>query len=219
MDLFRGIRDLLQIVQDAVQSHLSEDSSDGEEDNPLLYYYALARALRRGDANSHRPGLPTELVITIFDYLEVKNSIVEKTSAPFSVYDGNHVAIAVDTKRLLPSIGRLHLQLTTKSHDQGWVSDPNAGNWTWFDIFIWKAKHSHQGPKSYEWISHYNELASSTTTELQGPVFDPSHPLWTHLETGDYITARANACYPGWRNHVEEMKLEIWEPFDPTRFG
>ena len=69
------------------------------------------------------------------------------------------------------------------------------------------------------WTSHYNELASREARVIEGPIFGHDHPIWNHLEPGDRIVARANARFGGWTNYVEEMKLEIWEPFDPTRFG
>ncbi|CCA70336.1 hypothetical protein PIIN_04275 [Serendipita indica DSM 11827] len=202
-----------------LHGNLLGNDNSGPEDNLLLFYYALARALRRGDAGLQRPALPIRVVSMIFDHLNIKKSVVEQTDKPFSVTEKGrpeHMGLQIDARYLLASIGRLHLQLTTKSHDQGWVDNPDAGNWTWFEVFVQKG--GYKSDEVYCWKTHNNKLGSYETSELEGPIFDPVHPIWSHLDVGDIIGARAKASFVGWVNHVEEMKLEIWEPFDPTRF-
>jgi hypothetical protein len=53
------------------------------------------------------------------------------------------------------------IQLFANSHDQGYASDPSAGNWTWFEIGIIKGKNSSDKGRNLTWTSHFNRFLSS----------------------------------------------------------
>lgn len=81
--------------------------------------------------------MPAELVIAIFDYLEVKKTLLVTSYGLFLSRD-RRIAPQIDTRRLLPSIGRLHMLLTI-SHDQGWVTS-KCDESDHFFVFIEEAK-------------------------------------------------------------------------------
>lgn len=68
------------------------------------------------------------------------------------------------------------LQLVTKSRDQGWVSRPEDGSWSWFELSIFPnsktnvARNMDNTPLS--WRSHNNQMASRSTRTERGLVFD-----------------------------------------------
>jgi hypothetical protein len=56
------------------------------------------------------------------------------------------------------------IQLLAQSHDQGFVDDPSAGNWTWFELAIFENA-SAQVPKvkdnvKFQWTSHHNRMST-----------------------------------------------------------
>lgn len=95
---------------------------------------------------------------------------------------------------------------STTSRDQGWVGDPSAGNWTWFELAIRREDGSprlpptgikrgkgctHRGilaklncgdAKQYRWNSHYNRPASYIFEQRSGRFFDTDHALWRAVD-------------------------------------
>lgn len=124
------------------------------------------------------------------------------------------------------------MRLRTLSADQGRVSDPNAGNWSWFEIEIRTPNTTpQQGPAfvpklrpgdsltPLKWHSHHNKLASLHIEEREGMLFSPNHEIWRFVEPGDIISVIACAQFPAWANIAGGGTLHFWEKFDPTNLG
>lgn len=89
------------------------------------------------------------------------------------------------TAELKDNITRL--QLSTRSHDQGWVSDTKDGSWSWFEIAIMENEHSTKiklNLDGYEmtWRSHSNRIGKGEYSQYFGFVFDQSSSLLQSLE-------------------------------------
>lgn len=56
----------------------------------------------------------------------------------------------------------VQLQLTTVSHDQGWVQDHTQGSWSWFEVSLMENEHAttprEKDGKMLSWVSHRNNL-------------------------------------------------------------
>jgi hypothetical protein len=81
----------------------------------------------------------------------------------------------------------IRLQLVTDSHDQGAVSDEDAGAWTWFELCILEDENATQplvrDGKALSWSSHVNRLnKDGDTTRHFGTMFDRRHDLLDLLE-------------------------------------
>ena len=78
------------------------------------------------------------------------------------------------------------MQLFTKSHDQGSVSFPEAGSWSWFDLVILESPEATtpkvMNGRSLVWASHSNALGNIDYQPHKGRVFDHSHELLGSLE-------------------------------------
>ncbi|KAG9057410.1 hypothetical protein FS842_006888 [Serendipita sp. 407] len=210
-----------------------EDDSGAQQEFPTQIHllYAMSRALRKGDAVTGRKSLPIELIIEIFRLAEfVRPSLLKHSNQSFSISDGGREILHIDANTLFPRRMRLYLQLETTSHDQGWCSDPNSGNWTWFQINILQPDPNNPGTyidkpdpndtrTHLHWFSHHNDLAEHEFKHNSGPVFGLDHPLWTHLGPEDRISVRAEARFPGWCNYVRDATLVVRELFDPARLG
>ncbi|KAG9122059.1 hypothetical protein FRC07_001715 [Ceratobasidium sp. 392] len=112
------------------------------------------------------------------------------------------------------------VQLLTVSHDQGWVDDPTAGSWTWYQVHILIDETSRSRGKarsagSTTWVSHRNQIALSLSEHQKGQLFNSSHEMLSALHAGDCLEVTANAQFPGWTNYAEQGNLQIfirWEP-------
>ena len=85
----------------------------------------------------------------------------------------------------------VQLQLSTQSHDQGFVDDSSRGNFTWFEIALFpdsEATEPRRGPDGAQlvWKSHNNQLANSKGTLHFGTIFDRRSELLSLL----------NVCLP-----------------------
>ncbi|KAG8788856.1 hypothetical protein FRC12_014097 [Ceratobasidium sp. 428] len=137
---------------------------------PLEYYYTVVLALMRGSKQNHRPRLPSELVILIcrfanFRYLNPAPAFIEDRGASVTAF-GSEVEskiwmqIPLSSTRTLKHIHSF--QLFTSSKHQGWVSDPSAGSWSWFEVGIYRKDESSGQlvPKTQSdgslafWVSH-----------------------------------------------------------------
>lgn len=77
------------------------------------------------------------------------------------------------------------LQLWTDSRDQGWVSSPKAGSYSWFEVAIFEDENS-TAPKMKDdrelsWRSHENSLTIGTSRHF-GTVFDRRAEILDDLE-------------------------------------
>ena len=108
------------------------------------------------------------------------------------------------------------IQLLTLSCDQGWVSDPNAGSWSWFDFILIPSEGERQDGEEHSWFSHSNSPPASTMRRRAGSIFGPSHDIWQIAQIGDRIGVRACARFGGWRNVATKGLLVIQEYFIPS---
>ncbi|KAG8692799.1 hypothetical protein FRC08_009533 [Ceratobasidium sp. 394] len=113
------------------------------------------------------------------------------------------------------------VQLSTVSHDQGWVTDPSAGSWTWFDIHIVvdeisRSRGKARSADSTTWTSHRNRMGSPTSEYQQGLFFDSSHEMFSALHAGDRLEVTANARFPQWMNYAEQGFLQIFVRWVPS---
>jgi hypothetical protein len=81
------------------------------------------------------------------------------------------------------------LQLSTDSHDQGWVDNKDAGAWSWFELVILPDEKSTEpvvrDGKELVWRSHSNRLGSNQPTRHFGLVFDRRQEILDTLEVSD----------------------------------
>ena len=108
------------------------------------------------------------------------------------------------------------MQLLTLSNDQGWVSDNNAGSWSWFDVVLAPCERERPDDDEHSWLSHSNSPPASIMRQRAGTVFGPSHKIWRIAQIGDRIGVRACAQYHGWRNIATMARLILQEYFTPT---
>ncbi|TFY65905.1 hypothetical protein EVG20_g5188 [Dentipellis fragilis] len=206
------------------------------EERRLLFFHSLTRALHRGCSTSgpsSRPGLPIELVCLILEYagcmLLSKSRSITTSSTLVARGSSNHDAVVVAQ---LPPFDAVALQriaqikLITLSRDQGWVSDRNAGNWSWFDVAVLRGDSETEDGQERElreidgepavWRSHENVLAGRDLVEhTEGIVFGPEHLLWRTVREGDVVVGRARARFGGWKNETARADFLVWEYFDP----
>jgi len=108
------------------------------------------------------------------------------------------------------------VQLLTRSRDQGWVNNPNAGSWSWFDIVLIPKWGDRSEAREHSWLSHNNGPPASTMRRRAGTVFEPNHDIWQLAQVGDRIGVRACAQFGGWRNVATMALLIFQEYFIPT---
>ena len=108
------------------------------------------------------------------------------------------------------------IQLLTLSCDQGWVSDPNAGSWSWFDVILIPGERERLDGEDHSWFSHNNSPPASTIQRRAGSIFGPSHKIWQIAQIGDRIGVRASAQFYTWRNVAPMGLLIIQEYFIPS---
>ncbi|KAF8071587.1 acyl transferase/acyl hydrolase/lysophospholipase [Lyophyllum atratum] len=105
----------------------------------------------------------------------------------------------------------VQIQLETKSRDQGWVSAPDAGSWSWFDIIVLDSPGASdikvKDGLALAWLSHDNKLGVGEYTKQVGPVLGSKHDIFNGLEAGNALAVRVCAQFPGWENHASEARL------------
>ncbi|RAQ46934.1 hypothetical protein AFGD_011308 [Aspergillus flavus] len=88
------------------------------------------------------------------------------------------------------------IQLFAKSMDQGYVSDVDAGTWTWFELVLLGNAHTKnpliRDNVEYIWKSHFNPMA---TSEYPWP--------------GKFLGVRICARFPGWWIFVQKGYLVV----------
>ncbi|KAG6916206.1 hypothetical protein DXG01_007836 [Tephrocybe rancida] len=108
------------------------------------------------------------------------------------------------------------IQLETKSRDQGWVEDPEAGSWSWFDIVVLESPESTKikvkDGVALVWMSHTNHLGEKEDAKQVGPVFGSQHDIFAALEVGDVLGVRVCARFADWANHASEARLTLQVP-------
>ncbi|CAE6422252.1 unnamed protein product [Rhizoctonia solani] len=122
------------------------------------------------------------------------------------------------------------VQLVTMSRHQGWVSNRNAGSWSWFELRVARPKDEdvtraevkrRVDGDEMSWCSHRHPVDPETAqqqkdyAEHKGVVFDSDHKLWEEVREGDVLQVVMKAQFGGWSNTVSDGMLRIniwWEP-------
>ncbi|KAF8071588.1 acyl transferase/acyl hydrolase/lysophospholipase [Lyophyllum atratum] len=103
------------------------------------------------------------------------------------------------------------IQLETKSRHQGWVTVPEAGSWSWFDIIVLDSPAASdikvKDSLALAWLSHDNKLGINEDTRQVGPALGSKHDIYNSLEAGNALAVRVCARFPGWENHASEGRL------------
>ncbi|KAK4144983.1 uncharacterized protein C8A04DRAFT_27231 [Dichotomopilus funicola] len=90
------------------------------------------------------------------------------------------------------------IQLITKSRDQGWVSEPWQGNWTWFEVCLVDEEKNEER----RWMSHENAFLTNSTLWRDGTTFGPQHELLRLLKESPLqhkrLRVQAGRCFDGW---------------------
>jgi len=108
------------------------------------------------------------------------------------------------------------IQLLTRSRDQGWASDPNAGSWSWFEVVLIPSERGRSNVEEHSWLSHNNGPPASTMRRRAGFIFGPCHEIWQIAQIGDRIGVRACVQFGGWRNVATMALLILQEYFIPS---
>ena len=110
------------------------------------------------------------------------------------------------------------VQLHTVSRDQGWVSDPNAGAWSWFELSVqrqdsvpdqWNPVIDPQTGQTHRFISHRNPIAQTALATHSGPALSKGDGIWQVLKPGDRVLVTACAQFSGWSNTCTSARLEF----------
>lgn len=120
------------------------------------------------------------------------------------------------------------IRLFAESHDQGKVTHPNAGNWTWFEIAILEGPTS-KSPRSKDgvdlvWESHTNRFQTTEYEWKEGDLFGKYDDMMRLIEDGNVLAVRLCARYSGWKIYAKRgyLRIEIGEkPVDrePLNYG
>lgn len=108
------------------------------------------------------------------------------------------------------------VQLFTRSKDQGWASDFNAGSWSWFNVVLLPKYGERLDVEEHSWQSHTNGPPASPMQRRAGAIFGPNHEIWQLAQIGDRIGVRACARFGGWRNIATMALLIVQEYFIPS---
>lgn len=169
-----------------------------------------------------RPALPHELILKILEYppcwvLQSRHIL----PAPVTVSARLHSKVLCSTPpftaRSLNHFGKAVFSF--RSHDQGWCSSPNAGNWTWFDVRLVNKTQEDDASSPQEGAGSQQEesrmLLQTNRQAEKNPMsythsLDRSKCILYDLRVGDEIQLLGCACFPGWTNSIEEAAIEIW---------
>ncbi|KLO16049.1 hypothetical protein SCHPADRAFT_233581 [Schizopora paradoxa] len=192
-----------------------------------------------------RPALPIEIVrdMSRLSHLTVPMEEVN-TATRITAHAYNQQVVRrlwfetrpLDSLRLINTLATL--QLFTYCEHQGWVSMPNHGSWSWFELAILtnaasiQALKSEAHPQSHEssglgriksredgsplrWVSHNIPVPQKKPAHLDGPLFNADHELFSCLEVGDPIGVFACAQFGAWRCEGLEGNLKLEQFYEP----
>jgi hypothetical protein len=114
-----------------------------------------------------------------------------------------------------------HVLLRATGHDQGHVSDPNAGVWSWFELrrkndpgvgTTWALNEM----ASRNWQDHELSIHIDDSIEhdQENQIETSVRSLISRLEDGDALSIVPMARFAGWQCHVQkaeiDVEVEIW---------
>ncbi|KZT37302.1 hypothetical protein SISSUDRAFT_871000 [Sistotremastrum suecicum HHB10207 ss-3] len=216
------------------------------------FYHALALSLESGTPS--RPPLPLELVRHIMhlaecmltcESLTVKSTCHRGRAQHNPEYE-NVQADTSETVRKLwihtPPLAQFTIsklcsvKLSTLSRNQGWVSSPSGGNWSWFELGLYETSSSNgsssdptkvrtadlvlrrrKDGSELTWVSHYNNIQCRDFRWVNTPTgtFGPNHEIWSYIREGDVVGVSLCARYPAWRCIAKSGVLKFSSWFEP----
>jgi len=205
----------------------------------LLLLEGLSRSLQRGfpdtpaarNTGKQRRRIPKELVLRIFWFCGFHRPRFEPliTTTLLAHPRGIHSAGPVVKSKCAESaplssrdVRRLcGLQIATLSHHQGWVSVPDAGSWSWFELsvihpddedteIVTVQSHNHPvdaapGPQRWNSGDVFATGSENIASILQGIVETP----------GSKLVVKACARFPGWSNIVYGVHVTARDIYEP----
>ena len=201
-----------------------------------------------------RPAIPVELILQILDH-PTRWVRLHSISHPPSVEPNKPIVLVSNRPTGIPllytrpfsarDIGLLrNVLLTFRSRDQGWSSNPDGGNWSWFEASLAqfpcpdedgqsRVSDETEWTGSYEWIGewmerHDKKLESQPRYQIQknrhastDPVgytieLTEEHELVQRVKENDRIVLWACTCFPEWENRVYEATITVYGMDDLT---
>lgn len=112
--------------------------------NELLLWHQLWRSFRKGSPCGRRKALPDELLIVVMRYLGAVVPDEARTTLCTTPIAVQNRGVSTTTQEWFRSsaLDRFSLscisqmRLETFSHDQGWTTDQNPKEWSWFEIAL-----------------------------------------------------------------------------------
>jgi hypothetical protein len=167
--------------------------------------------------------LVRDVIPTILEYAELYECTSTQTNFNHILKISQHQSpgkllvceIPKPLARVLRPVRKIVFKIT--SHDQGFASDPNGGNWTWFTARKLTESSTHEAAideSSHKEVRR-NAMASSrwTTHEIEWRADSEDSDLaeWvSSLQAGEAFTVDAWARFPGWVNHVREVEVSVY---------
>ncbi|KAG6906706.1 hypothetical protein DXG01_012530 [Tephrocybe rancida] len=104
----------------------------------------------------------------------------------------------------------ISIQLETKSRDQGWVSSPEAGSWSWFDIVVLDSPEAKE-TKARDglllvWLSHTNSLSEKEYKTVTKRRARTKHPIAAQPTNAPHLGPRHRP-----QNLPDEQKVYLEE--------
>ncbi|KAI8895335.1 hypothetical protein BC833DRAFT_651312 [Globomyces pollinis-pini] len=145
-------------------------------------------------------GLPYELTDLILDYAEYWITNCHVNSTYISGENLNYLYIQTNLIKDLTRCMKIVVEIS--SHDQGWATGPGSFTWTEFAIV-------HLDGTEERWEAYRNDRGQ---IESKVRTFEMTRQLsciqqFTKL---DSFAVWIRSQYPGWSNHVDYCKLELY---------
>jgi hypothetical protein len=115
------------------------------------------------------------------------------------------------------------LQLVTFACDQGSTMYGRESSTSWFELGVFPEDTPEDdmiddAENEFMWRrSHYNRIACTDPTFIQGPIAELVQNKTCSLKVGDCIVVRARVKNPGWQNNATKGELRFWTRFEPVR--
>ncbi|KDR79128.1 hypothetical protein GALMADRAFT_208597 [Galerina marginata CBS 339.88] len=145
-------------------------------------------------------------------------SDIYSSKAPCTVHASDHVAINklwfTTPEFTAEQIARLDgIELATEANHQGYISDPAAGMWSWFELVVLDNA-SDPTPRTQPdgqpmiLLSHRIEVGAKQTTQQVGS-FKHGNKLFGWIEPTNVIGVRVCARFAGWQNNATKGYLTV----------
>ncbi|KAF9647233.1 hypothetical protein BDM02DRAFT_3188152 [Thelephora ganbajun] len=157
------------------------------------------------------PRLPPELVTQILDLAEYW-AYSQNTCSDFARFHNANTRYL----RSEPIRGGeftyplRRLVVTTDSRDQGWSSYPEShgtrkNSWTWFELTLDDGETNDEIVR----VEVMRNIHAGSIFEKHQAVIEDGRIL-RQARKGDRLSVWVRAMHPGWCNHVQSVKIEVW---------